>query len=44
MGFELVIVFIEHLQNITPNNYNSRAELHTAAHIKFSQSSLAVAW
>jgi hypothetical protein len=50
MGFGLVIGFIEHLQNITTNNYDSLTELHapkitvTAAHIKSSQSSQAIAW
>jgi hypothetical protein len=49
MGFGLVIGFIEHLQNVTTNNYDSFTELHTqkiavtTAHIKPSQSSLAVA-
>jgi hypothetical protein len=49
-GFGLVIRFIEHLQNITTNNCDSFTELHipkitvTAAHIKYSQSSLAIAW
>jgi hypothetical protein len=42
--------FIEHLQNVATNNYDSLTELHipritvTAAHMKTSQSSLAVAW
>jgi hypothetical protein len=42
--------FIEHLQNVTTNNYDSLTELHTpkitvtTAHIRSSQSSLAVAW
>jgi hypothetical protein len=49
MGFGLVIGFIEHLQNIITNNYDSLTELHTpkitvtTAHIKCYQSSLAVA-
>jgi hypothetical protein len=29
MGFRLVIGFIEHVQNVTTNNYNSLTELHT---------------
>jgi hypothetical protein len=46
----MLIEFIEHLQNVTTNNYDSRTELHTPkitvtiAHKKSSQSSLAVAW
>jgi hypothetical protein len=50
MGFGLVIRFIKHSQNVTTNNYDSVTELHTpkitvtAAHIKSSQSSVAVAW
>jgi hypothetical protein len=46
----LVIGFIEHLQNVTTNNYDSLTELHalkftvTTAHIKSSQFSPAVAW
>jgi hypothetical protein len=49
-GFGLVIGFTEHLQNVTMNNYDSLTELHipkitvTTAHIKSSQSSLAVVW
>jgi hypothetical protein len=49
-GFRFVVGFIEHLQNITTNNYDSLTELYTpmitvtTAHIKSSQSSLAVAW
>jgi hypothetical protein len=49
-GFGLVIGFIEHLQNVTTNNYDNLTELHTPkitvtiAHIKSSQYSLAVAW
>jgi hypothetical protein len=49
-GFGLVIGFIEHLQNVTTNNYDSLTELHapkitvTTAHIKSSHASLAVAW
>jgi hypothetical protein len=45
-----VIGFIEHLQNLTTNNYDSLAELHTpkvtvtTANRKSSQSSLAVVW
>jgi hypothetical protein len=48
MGFEFVIGFIEHLQNVTTANYVSLTELHIpkitviTAHIK-SFSSLAVA-
>jgi hypothetical protein len=48
--FELVTGFIEHLQNVITNNYDSLTELHTpkitvtTAQIKSSQSSLAVAW
>jgi hypothetical protein len=48
-GFGFVIGIIEHLQNVTTNNYDSLTELHTPkitvtiAHIKSSQSSLAVA-
>jgi hypothetical protein len=50
MGFGLVIGFGEHLQNVTTNNYDSLTDLHTpkiavtTAHLKSSQSSLAVAW
>jgi hypothetical protein len=50
MGFQLLIGFIELLQNVITNNYDSLTELHipkitvTTAHIKSSQSSLAVAW
>jgi hypothetical protein len=46
----MVIGFIEHLQNVTTNNYDSLTELHTpkitvtTANIKFSQFSIAVAW
>jgi hypothetical protein len=42
--------FVEHLQTVTTSNYASFTELHTpkitvtTAHIKSSQSSLAVAW
>jgi hypothetical protein len=43
MKFGGVIEFIEHLQNVTTNNYDSLIELHTTAYIK-SQSSLAVSW
>jgi hypothetical protein len=51
-GFGLIIGFIDHLQNITPNDYeyDSLTELHTpkimitAAYIKSPQFSLAVAW
>jgi hypothetical protein len=49
-GFGLYIGFIDHLQVISRNNYNSLTELHTpnitvtTAHIKFSQSSLVVSW
>jgi hypothetical protein len=49
-GFGLVIGFIEHLQNVTTNNYDSLTELHTpeitvtTAHIKSSQSSQTVSW
>jgi hypothetical protein len=45
-----IIGYIEHLQNVTTNNYDSLAELHTpkitvtTADTKSSQSSLAVAW
>jgi hypothetical protein len=44
-----MIGFIEHLQNLNINNYDSLTELHTpkiaviTAHKKSSQSSLAVA-
>jgi hypothetical protein len=47
--FGLVIGFIEHLQNVTTNNYDSLTELHTlkitvtTARIHFFYSSLAVA-
>jgi hypothetical protein len=44
VGFGLVIRFIEHLWNVTTNNYGNLTELHTTAHMKSSQSSLAVAW
>jgi hypothetical protein len=50
MGFELVIGIYWKLTLITTNNYNSLTELHTpeitviTAHIKSSQSLLAVAW
>jgi hypothetical protein len=50
MGFGLVIEFTEHLQNVTTNNYESFTKLHTpkitvtTAHIKSSESSLAVVW
>jgi hypothetical protein len=53
MGFGLVIGFIERLQNVTTNNYDSLTELRTskitvtAAHIKpsqFAMSSSVVAW
>jgi hypothetical protein len=49
-GFRLVARFIEHLQNVTTNIYDSLTELHTpkitaaTAHRMSSQSSLAVAW
>jgi hypothetical protein len=49
-GFWLVIGFIEHLQNVTTNNYDSPTELHTpnatltTAYTKSSHFSLAVAW
>jgi hypothetical protein len=49
MQFGLVIGFIEHLQNVPTNNYNSLTELHTpkitvtTVHIESSQSSLTVA-
>jgi hypothetical protein len=49
MGFELVTGFIEHLQNVTTNNYDSLTELHTpkitvtTEHVKSFQSSVAVA-
>jgi hypothetical protein len=49
MGFGLVIGFFEHLQSVTTNSYDSLTELHnlkvtvTTAHIKSSQSSLAIA-
>jgi hypothetical protein len=48
--FGLVTGFIEHLQKVITNNYDSLTELHTlkitvtTAHIKSSQSSLAVVW
>jgi hypothetical protein len=50
MGFGLVIGFIEHLQNVTANNYNSLTELEipkitvTTTHVKSSQGLLAVVW
>jgi hypothetical protein len=50
LGLGLVIRFIEHLKNVTTNNYDSLSELHipkitvTTAHINSSWSSLAVAW
>jgi hypothetical protein len=53
MEFGLMIEFIEHLQNVTTNNYESLTELHipkitvTTEHIKSSQfavSLLVVAW
>jgi hypothetical protein len=50
MEFGLVIGYIEHLQNVTTNNYDSLIQLRTpktavtTAHLKYSQSSLAVAW
>jgi hypothetical protein len=50
MGFGLVNGFIEHLRNITTNNYESVTELQTlkitvtTAHLKSSQSLLAIAW
>jgi hypothetical protein len=43
----MLIRFIEHLQNVTTNNYDSLTELHTPkiiANVKSSQSSIAVAW
>jgi hypothetical protein len=46
-GFGLVIVFVEHLQNVTTNNGDSLTDLHipkntvTTAHVKSSQSFLA---
>jgi hypothetical protein len=49
MGFGLVIGFIEHLQNVTTNNYDSLTKLRsqkiavTTAHIKSSQSARGVA-
>jgi hypothetical protein len=49
MGFGFVIGFIEPLQNLTTNNYDSLTNLHTpkttvtTAHINNSESSLAVA-
>jgi hypothetical protein len=43
-----MIDFIEHLLNVTTNNYDSLTELHipkiTIAHIKSSLSYLAIAW
>jgi hypothetical protein len=50
MGFVLVIGFIDHLQIVTTNDYNSLAGLRilkitaTAAYIKSSMSSLVVSW
>jgi hypothetical protein len=51
MGFELVIAFIELLQNVTTNNYSANADAHTlqftAACMKSSQSAASlsvVAW
>jgi hypothetical protein len=51
MVFKLVFGFIEHLQNVTMNNYNANANSHTlhfiTAHTKSSQSALSspvVAW
>jgi hypothetical protein len=44
MGFESVIGFIDHLQNVTTHNYASVTELHTPAQTKkLSRSSLPVA-
>jgi hypothetical protein len=49
-GFGLMTGFIEYLQNVTTNNYDSLTELHTpkitvaTTHINSSQSLLAVAW
>jgi hypothetical protein len=48
-GFELVIGTIEHLENITTNNYDSPTDLRTpiavtTAHRNSSHSSIAVAW
>jgi hypothetical protein len=48
-GFGLMIGFIEDLQNVTTDNYDSLTELHTpkitltTPHIKSSRSSLTVA-
>jgi hypothetical protein len=48
MGFGLVIAYIEHLQNITTNNYDSLTELHTpkitvtTAHIKSFQCAMSL--
>jgi hypothetical protein len=45
-----MIGFIEHLQNVTTNNYDSLTDLHsptitvTSAHIDSSQSYLAILW
>jgi hypothetical protein len=35
-GFGLVIGFIEHLQNITINNYGSLTELHSKDHCNYN--------
>lgn len=49
-GFELVIVFSEHLQNVNTNNYNTLAELHIPkitvnwAHIISSQFAMSSQW
>jgi hypothetical protein len=49
-GFGLVNEYTNHLQIVTTSNYNSLTGLHplkitlTAAHIKFSMSSLVVSW
>jgi hypothetical protein len=49
-GVRLVNGFIEHLQNVTTNNCDSLTELQTPkitvtkAHLKSSQSLLAIAW
>jgi hypothetical protein len=42
-----MIGYTEHIENITTNNYDSLTELRIpriTAHIKSSQSSIAVAW